>query len=127
MTVQQQQMAVLNQFDESGANLDSSMSDFIDAVADRSGVPDARKALRSAVALHAAKSTRLTGIVGPKTVDEYQLGLGKLRKMVDETGSVDSGVVAAQMHADILLNKKRISEAAWARIGEKGKPALSFQ
>lgn len=119
MTVQQQEMAAINQFDESGANLDSSMSDFIDGIADRKVDPSVRKSLRTAIALHAAKSQRLANIVGSKPVENYTIGLGRLREMVDAADDVTTGMTAAQLHADILANKKRISEAAWARIESK--------
>ncbi len=119
MTVQQQEMAAINQFDETGANLDSSMSDFIDGLADRKVDPSVRKSLRTAIALHAAKSQRLANIVGSNPVENYTIGLGRLREMVDAADDVTTGMTAAQLHADILANKKRISEAAWARIVSK--------
>lgn len=119
MTIQQQEMAAVNQFDESGANLDSSMSDFIDGLADGRVDPAVRKALRTALALHAAKSQRLANIVGSRPVEDYTIGLGRLREMVDAAEDVPTGMTAAQLHADILANKKRISEVAWKRIAAK--------
>lgn len=113
MVVQQQEIAAIDQFDSSGANLDSTMSDFIDDVVDGDPRPDLRKALRSAIALHAAKAQRLTNIVGQKPIEEYTAGLGQLRIMSDEAEDVQSGIVMAQLHANILANKKRISDAAW--------------
>lgn len=119
MTIQQQEIAAVNQFDESGASLDSSMSDFIDGLADGIVDPAVRKSLRTAIALHAAKSQRLVNIVGGKPVENYTIGLGRLREMVDAAENVTTGMAAAQLHADILANKKRMSEAAWARIESK--------
>lgn len=112
-------MAAINQFDESGANLDSSMSEFIDSLVDGDITPAARKSLRTAIALHASKAQRLSAIVGPKPIEEYMSGLKRLRGMADEVDDIPSGMTAAQLHADILANKKRISEAAWKRITRK--------
>lgn len=116
MAIQQQDTAIVNQFDETGANLDSSMSAFIDALVEGDISPDVRKSLRTAISLHAAKAQRLNNIVGERAVQEYTKGLGLLRTMADSTDNVQSGMAAAQVHADILANKKRISDSAWKRI-----------
>lgn len=115
MSIQQQRMEIVNQFDETGANLDSSMSDFIDAVVDGEVTPDVRRSLRTAISLHASKSQRLSSILGSEPIEEYTLGLGRLREMVDSTVDVPTAMSAARLHADILENKRMISQAAWRR------------
>lgn len=119
MIAQQQEMVLVDQFDGSGAELDSSMSDFMDSLVDREIGLGVRKSLRTAISLHAAKAQRLSNIIGDAPIKQYTAGLGKLRQMVDRTTDIEDGVAAARLHADILANKKRISDAAWERVRQK--------
>ncbi|WP_430443954.1 hypothetical protein [Sphingorhabdus contaminans] len=118
MIEQQQDFALINRFDETGAELDSSMSDFLDSIAENEENPAARKSLRTAISEHAATAQRMANVIGDKSVTSYSDGLGKLRQIVDGTEDVSSAMTAAQLHADILFNKQKISDAAWARIRE---------
>jgi hypothetical protein len=118
MIEQQQDYALINKFDETGARLDSSMSDFLDSVADGQDNPIAKKSLRTAISEHGATAQRMANVIGNGSVETYSNGLGRLYEMVDGTKDVQSGMTAAQLHADILANKKKISDAAWERIRE---------
>lgn len=119
MAVQQQEMQVINQFDESGATLDGAVSVYIDGLIDGRDASSLRGSLHTAIALHAAKSQRMAGMVSETTIDGYTAGLGKLNTVVDGTDDLQSGMTVAQLHAQILANKRVISDTAWEKASEE--------
>jgi len=111
--IQQQQMAALQQFEDSGARLDSSLSLFADALLDHRGVEDARKEVRTALTLHASQANALSSMVGTGNADQYLRGLGDLRRFADTTTDAQTAMRTAQAH--VTLMDYRVRMAALAR------------
>jgi len=111
--VQQQQMAALQQFEESGARLDASLSLFADALLDKKGVEDARKEVRTALVLHASQANALRAMVGDGNVDQYLGGLRELRQFADTATDPQTAMRTAQQH--VTLMDYRVKLAGLAR------------
>jgi hypothetical protein len=62
--VQQQQTTAIQQFDQTGAQMDSSLSLFVDALLSNKKIDDARTEARTAITLHAAQVSALEPLAG---------------------------------------------------------------
>lgn len=114
--LQQQQMAAVQQFEESGARLDTSLSLFADALLDGSGVAEARKEVRTAIILHASQANALRDVVGNGNVDQYLRGLAELREFADNATDPRTAMVVAQQHVNLMDYRVRMVELARRNI-----------
>jgi hypothetical protein len=100
--VQQQRMVAVQQFEESGARLDSSMSIFVDALLDGQDLKDARRDVRVALTIHASQADALRGFAGKGNVDRYLEALKNLRRLTDATTNLPTAKMAAQEHVNVM-------------------------
>lgn len=114
--VQQQRLAALQTFIESGSKLDASVTDLVDSVGDRTDVIDAKKETRQALAAHAAASQSIEPIVGKANVEAYLGGVGTLRTIVDETANPSAALTTSQARFDVMHNRTVIVAEARKRI-----------
>lgn len=105
---QQQRTVIIQQFEESGARMDSNLSLFVDTLIDRDKADEARKEARIAITLHASQARGLNDIVGKKNVDGYLKGLGQLRQFVDQTQDVPTAMRAAQSHVFLMEYRDKL-------------------
>jgi hypothetical protein len=115
-SVQQQHLAALQSFIESGSQLDASVTDLVDSVADSDDVKVAKKEVRKALSAHAAASQSLAPIVGKANVDAYLVGIGTVRQLVDQTDNSQAALNASQARFDVMHNRTLIVAEARKQI-----------
>ena len=114
--VQQQRTTAIQQFDQTGAQMDASLSLFVDALLSRQKVDDARTSARTAITLHAAQADGLAPLTGTGNVVQYVNSLGDLRVLVDQTNGKLTAKKMAQQHVDLMAYRKKLTAMAKGNV-----------
>lgn len=114
--VQQQQSAAIQQFEQSGAQMDASLSQFVDALLDKKGIADARVAARSAISLHASQAAALKPLTGSGNVEQYVVGLGDLRELTDAADGKVTAKKMAQQHVNLMDYRAKLVAMAKGNV-----------
>lgn len=114
--VQQQNLAALQRFVETGSQVDASVTELTDAVADVEGLSTAKKDVRRSLAAHAAASQDLKVVVGKANIDAYLDGMGTLRDLVDHVDDPREAFKASQARFDVMHNRTVIVSEARKNI-----------
>ncbi|BCA57441.1 hypothetical protein HMP06_0210 [Sphingomonas sp. HMP6] len=105
MIVQQQTLADLQNFENTGAQLDNRVSGMSDALVDGRGVNDARRALRDAVSAHSSAAFALRDDMGGD-YPPYATKLRELRNFADKANTPREGVKVFQSLVDLIALRK---------------------
>lgn len=114
--IQQQQTSALQQFEQSGAQMDASLSVFVDALLDQKGVAEARTAARTSIILHSSQSSPLSSLAGTGNVEQYVNALGELRSLTDATDGRMTARKMAQQHVNIMAYRVKLVAICRERI-----------
>lgn len=114
--VQQQQSAAIQQFEQSGSQMDASLSLFVDALLDKQGVKDARKDVRSAITVHGSQAASLTPLAGEGNVSQYVKALGDLRTFADAAQDPRSARKMAQQHVNLMAYRQKLVALAKSNV-----------
>ncbi len=115
-TVQQQQLAALQTFISTGAEVDANVTDLVDAIDGETSVAEAKRATRHAISAHAAAAQSIEPIVGRKNLEVYQSGVGILRNLVDASSDPVSALRTSQARFDVMHNRTQIVAEARKHI-----------
>ncbi len=114
--LQQQYLLAVQDFNSTGAKLDASITELTDAVADQASAKDARKEARQAIASHVAATQSLSIVLGKSNVDNYMVGLARLREFVDATNDEKNAYVTAKARSTLIQNRNLMMQEARRRI-----------
>lgn len=116
--VQQQQLAAIQTFISSGADVDTSITNLSDAAASGQGVDEAKREARRALSAHAAAGLSIEPIVGKENLKAYMVGVGTLRELVRNVraGDGQSAMDASQARFDVMHNRTQIIAEARKNI-----------
>lgn len=114
--VQQQQNTSIQQFEESGAQMDVALSNFVDALLDKKEIDEARNTSRAAIALHAAQANALKPLTGDGNIRQYIDGLGNLRAFVDSTDGRKTAKIMAQQHVNLMAYRLKLVDMAKGNV-----------
>ena len=114
--IQQQYLVAVQDFNATGAQLDSAITELADNVIDNSQVDEARRRARQAIAAHVAATQSLTPLMGEGNVGAYMSGLGTLRTLVDQTGDVSAALRTSDARFTLMENRQIMLADARERI-----------
>lgn len=114
--VQQQQSAAVQQFEQSGAQMDANLSLFVDALLDRRDVAETKTNARASIILHSAQANGLVALAGTGNVEQYVDGLGDLRELTDATDGKKTARQMAQKHVDLMAYRVQLVNVAKRRV-----------
>lgn len=113
---QQQNVAAVQQFEASGAQMDAALSLYVDALLDKRDVAQTRKDVRAAITLHGAQAAPLRALAGKGNVDQYVDGLGALRGFADDADGRLSAKTMAQQHVNLMAYREKLTALARKNI-----------
>lgn len=116
--LQQQYLAAVQDYIETGASLDSAVTNLADSILDGQEVRPARQAARAAIAAHVAATRSLSEIVGKGNSNLYMKGLAALRQFVDAANDKASAEAMSNARFDVMDNRNIIVTEARRRIYE---------
>lgn len=108
LAVQQQRLADLQRFRESGGVLDDSVRAFSDAMIDGGSLRIARQTIRSAVAKHAVDAMAIQHLLGKGETAAYMRQLNALRTIADQTDNVVSAKQVWQTAISIITARQKM-------------------
>lgn len=114
--LQQQYLLAVQDFNATGAKLDSSVTELTDTVVDEEGLKDARKEARQAIAAHVAAVQGLSIVLGERNVDNYMFGVARLREYVDAANTPQQALIASKARFALMENRNMLLQEARRRI-----------
>lgn len=114
--LQQQYLLAAQDFNSTGAKVDSSITELTDGVVDKDSLKDARKEARQAIAAHVAATQNLSIVLGKQNVDNYMIGLAKLREYVDSANTPGEALLASNARFTLMSNRNLLLNEARKRI-----------
>jgi hypothetical protein len=116
LALQQQYLAALQQFDQTGSAMDVGVTNLADAVRERRNTAEPKRNALRAIAEHAGASQALNAVVGTENMNAYLTGVGRMTELVEATSDVRSAMNASQARFDVMHNRNVIREEARRNI-----------
>lgn len=114
--MQQQQAAAVQQFEQSGAQMDANLSLYVDALLDKRDIPATKSAARASIVLHSSQASGLNALAGTGNVTQYVNALGDLRELADASDGRITARKMAQQHVNVMAYREKLVALSRSRI-----------
>ncbi len=111
LVVQQQKISELQEFRQSGAQLDQALGRMSDALVDGEGLEAARREMRTAITANITDASAVSHLLG-SGAEPYLKGLADLRDIVDQVDTIESGQALWQGSLNLMQQRRKLIRRA---------------